>query len=68
MCTSRYLECETRERTVHAGQQLSDYPSLHFSLSSLSLRCDSIDLIDEEDARRQALQAEIGVSCAGESV
>lgn len=33
--------------TVHASQQLRHYPPFHFSLSSLSFRCNGVDFVYE---------------------
>jgi hypothetical protein len=42
--------------TIHAGEQLSNNPSLHVLGGHLSLRSDGINLINEQDARGAGLQ------------
>ena len=45
----------TGELTVHAGEELGNDATLHLALGILALASDGVDLVDEQDARRQPL-------------
>lgn len=47
-CTKGWL-------TIHARKQLGNYSPFHFSLSCLSLRCDSVHFVKKQDTRCETL-------------